>query len=74
MASLYEKVRQKADAMFKRYGGMMTTSDLSRELGVNRDAAKAWAKAEGIGNLVGKRVKYETDEVARRIVETRGMW
>lgn len=74
MASLYEKVRKKADELYRRYGGMMTTTDLSKELGVNRDAAKAWARSEGIGNRIGKRIKYETDEVARRIVETRGMW
>lgn len=74
MVSLYEKVRQKSEAMFKRYGGMMTTTDLSRELGINRDAAKEWARSEGIGNKIGKRIKYETDEVARRIVESRGMW
>lgn len=74
MSSLYEKIRKKSDAMYKRYGGMMTTTDLSKELGVNRDAAKAWAQSQGIGNRIGKRVKYETDEVARRIVETRGMW
>lgn len=74
MAGLYEKIRQKADDMYRRYGGMMTTTDLSKELGVNRDAAKEWARAEGIGNRIGKRIKYETDQVARRIVETRGMW
>lgn len=74
MAKMYEEIRKKADAMFKRYGGMMTTTDLSKELGVSRDVAKEWARTERIGNRVGKRIKYETDEVARRIVETRGFW
>lgn len=74
MARLYELIQQKAEALFERYGGMMTTTDLCKELGVNPEAAKAWARDNGIGNRVGKRIKYETDEVARRIVETRGMW
>lgn len=73
MATLHEKVREKQKIMRELYGGMMTATDLSKELGMKRENAKVWALEHGLGNLIGKRVKFETDEVARRIVEMRGM-
>ena len=58
------------------YGGMMSLSDLARELGVNREAAKRWAFEKGIGNntvmCVGGRVKYDTRLVVKEIMNGRG--
>ncbi len=66
-------VQEKRRAMFDRYGGMMTMKDVQRELGVTEVVAREWIQAHVEGCPVGKRVKYETDEVAKAIVLTRGM-
>jgi uncharacterized protein YjcR len=73
MTELQCKVREKRNILREIYGGMMTLTDLAGELGMKRTDAKEWAREKKIGNLVGSRVKYETDEVARKIVEGRGM-
>lgn len=65
--------KQKADVLRSIYGGMMTTSDVTRELGLgSRVSAKAWLIEHRIpGVLIGKRIKYETDAVAAEIVNGR---
>ena len=73
MNALQISIQEKRNIMRKVYGGMMSLTDLSRELRMKPSAARDWAKDKGIGNQIGSRVKYETDEVARRIVEGRGM-
>lgn len=73
MTALQVAIREKRNILRKIYGGMMTLADLAQELGMNRDGAKAWAAEKCIGNRVGRRVKYETDEVAKHIVLLRGM-
>ena len=57
------------------YGGMMTVVDLAKELGYNsRGAARAWLSEAAVpGVRMGRSVRYETDLVARAIVDRRGM-
>ena len=57
------------------YGGMMSLTDLAHELGVkDKRTARAWAQRMGIGNQVGRCIRYETDQVAKAIVNGRGMY
>ena len=74
MNDLQSDIREKRAILRGVYGGMMSLEDLSRELRVNKDAARGWAQSHGIGNLIDRRrVKYETDVVAKIIVLGRGM-
>lgn len=59
--------------MYERYGGMMTVTDVSKELGVNRQGAADWLKGRVKGCQVGKRIKFETDQVAKAICNSRDM-
>lgn len=72
--TLREKVKEKQKILREEYGGMMSMKDLCRELGMTRITARKWAQENGIGNIVGNRLRFETDEVARLIVNGRGMW
>lgn len=73
MSALRTQVKEKRLIMREIYGGMMSLTDLAKELGMKPEAAKAWAREAGIGNRIGSRIKYETDEVARVLVNGRGM-
>lgn len=66
------EVQEKQRVLYNRYGGMMTVQDVARELGTGRGAAKEWLEGRVKGCPIGKRVKYETDQVARAIVAVRG--
>lgn len=76
MPNIYKEMKALSDDFVDRYGGMMSLSELSRELGVNRDSAKRWAAEKGIGNntvqCVSGHVKYDSRLVARAIVNGRG--
>lgn len=74
MSSIYNETREKRTILRELYGGMMSLTDLSRELGMRQEQARAWAEQEGLGSMIGKRVKYETDQVAKRLVMKRGMY
>lgn len=74
MTDLDGKIAEKRRILRRTYGGMMTVTDLGNELGMKRPQAKAWAQEHGLGCRIGKRIKVETDEFARVIVEIRGMW
>ena len=71
--NLYANIAEKRKIMRDLYGGMMTLTDVAKELCSNRDVARAWVRSLGLGVQVGKRVRYETDEVAKAIVQARGM-
>lgn len=71
--TIYTNITEKRKIMREIYGGMMTLTDVARELGRNRDVARAWVRELGLGIQIGKRVYYETDEVAKAIVQARGM-
>lgn len=71
---LTNEIAEKRRIMRGIYGGMMTLAQLTRELGLkDTRAAKAWAIANGIGNQIGRNIKYDTDTVAKTIVLGRGM-
>ena len=73
-AKLYTDIAEKRKLLRELYGGMMTLTDVAKELG-NRDrsVARAWVRELGLGTQIGKRVYYETDEIAKAIVQGRGM-
>lgn len=71
---LTNEIAEKRRIMRGIYGGMMTLAQLTRELGLkDTRAAKSWAIANGIGNQIGRNIKYDTDTVAKTIVLGRGM-
>ena len=72
-AAIYSDIREKRGILREIYGGMMSLADLSRELGMSPEDAKVWASSQGIGTIIGRRIKYETDMVAKIIVVQRGM-
>lgn len=73
MASLNTEIKEKHGILREIYGGMMSVADLSRELSMKPEDARAWASENGIGVQIGKRLKIETDMVAKIIVLRRGM-
>lgn len=73
-SAIHNEIAEKRRIMRSLYGGMMTLAELTRELGLkDTRAAKAWAAANGIGNQIGRWIKYDTDTVAKTIVLGRGM-
>lgn len=72
--SIYDAIREKRTILRDAYGGMMSLSDLSKELGMNSAGAKAWAAEQGVGVQIGRRVKFETDQIAKIIVQRRGAY
>lgn len=74
MANLTSEIAEKRRILRAVYGGMMNLTQLTRELGLKDSrVAKAWAAEKGIGNLVGRTIRFETDVVAKLIVQGRGM-
>lgn len=73
--SLASEIRKKQETLRGLYGGYMTLADLTHELGFSsRKIALANAEIMGIPmTQIGKSKKFETDLVARRLVELRGM-
>ncbi len=74
MSSLRTQIDEKRKILRDLYGGAMSLTDLMNELGTTSYNAKEWARERGIGFTTGVRVKYETDEVAKAIVNARGMY
>lgn len=72
-SKLYNDIAEKRRILRELYSGMMTLTDVAKELGVKRDVARAWVRSLGLGTQIGKRVYYETDEIAKAIVQGRGM-
>lgn len=71
--NIYANIAEKRKILRELYGGMMTLVDVANELGRSRDVARAWVRALGLGTQIGKRTYYETDEIAKAIVQGRGM-
>lgn len=71
--NLYASITEKRKLLRDLYGGMMTLTDVSKELSVTRDVARAWVRDLSLGVQIGKRTYYETDEIAKAIVQARGM-
>lgn len=70
----YRAISEKREMLRGLYHGMMTLADVSRELNVDKKVARVWLMENQVeGVMVGKRVKYETDQIAKVIVNLRGM-
>lgn len=73
-SQLGKQIAEKRRVLRELYGGMMTLTDLSRELGYKRpDGAANWVKMVGLEAVMvsPKRKSYETDRVAAEIVRRR---
>ena len=70
---IYTDIAEKRKILREIYGGMMTLTDVAKELSVTRSVARAWVRELGLGSQIGKRIYYETDEIAKAIVQGRGM-
>lgn len=73
---IYTKaVKEKRDILRELYGGMMTVADLTIELGYkDRKSTKEWITQVALpGTMVGSRIRYDTDLVARTLVDARGI-
>ena len=75
MLPKYQEIREKREIMRDRYGGMMTIENLMTELGYKsrKAAVKTVRELDIPATKVGKMKKYDTDVVAKRLVELRGM-
>lgn len=70
----YKEVEKKTKLLRADYGGMMNIEQLRQELGLCRNSVYAWVREHALeGVKVGRVIKYETDQVARVIVDGRGM-
>lgn len=76
MAALYAEIREKEEEIFRRNKNKATLSraGLARELGAGEIVAQKWAKDRGIGIPIGARIRYEVRQVAKHIVQERGMY
>lgn len=68
-------IAEKRRILREEYGGMLTLQQLTRELGYScPKAARAWVRNHALeGVKMGTTVRYETDVVAKVIVDSRGM-
>lgn len=68
------EIEKKTKLLRADYGGMMNIEQLRQELGLCRNSVYAWVREHALeGVKVGRVIKYETDQVARVIVDGRGM-
>ena len=70
--TISEEIRLKQKALRAAYGGMMSGTQLKRELGCCWETAARWGRENGVGVRIGSRIKYDTDEVARILATQRG--
>lgn len=75
MTTLQLAIREKRTILRDRYGGMMTLYEVMEELGLkSRTSALAATKEMGIpATKIGRSKRYDTDILARRLVELRDM-
>ena len=74
--TIYQEIAEKRRVLRREYGGLMSPAALTRELGYRRarEAAVDWADAHGCEKIQrGKRIVYDTDQVAKAIVMARGV-
>ena len=73
--NLYAEIKEKRTILRELYGGMMSLRDLSQELGTkSKDATRNAVQDMGLpATQVGRMKKYDTDEVAKLLVEREGM-
>ena len=75
MTQLQAERREKREILRSIYGGMMTIADLTRELGyTNQRSTKRWVDSvEAPATMIGTRKRFDTDVIARILVDRRGM-
>ena len=73
-SAIASEIKEKRTILRDRYGGMMERKDLMIELGykTERSAVRAAQEMGILPTQIGKSKKYDTDTVARRLVELRG--
>ena len=71
--TIYDEIREKRKILRELYGGMMTSQQLMGELGIkSKDTLRRAAQEMRIPvTLVAGRNRYDTDEVAKRLVQLR---
>lgn len=72
---IYREITEKRGILRGIYGGMMTLNEVMTELGYTSpvSARRAVQEMGIVPTQVGRMKRYETDLVAKRIVELRGM-
>lgn len=72
-ASYPVQLQAKQATLRRLYGGMMTMAEVSRELGYrNRVAARDWLTNHMVPEVrIGAVVRYESDAIAKAIVDSR---
>lgn len=77
MSVLNRAIAEKRRLMYERYGGIMSPTEVAKELGYHPkpSAGDRWAEEHEIPAVrLGPRKRgYETDLVAKAIVQGRGM-
>ena len=75
MGNHYSEVMEKRQILRELYGGMMSLADLTKELGYGSPkSARSWLATVDVEPVrVGRGIRYETDQVAKAIVNGRGM-
>lgn len=67
------RIREKRKILRETYNaGALTTKQLARELGVkDYRTAQKWARQTGVKTIrMGRRIKYDVDDLARVLVKT----
>lgn len=67
----YKEIREKRNVLRGLYGGLMTLTELSREIGYkDMRFAKTWAREVGLKCVqIGRSVRYDTDDLAKKLVD-----
>lgn len=75
MSQLYKQIAEKRNILRSIYGGLMTLEQVKQELGYKSNAAtkRAIEELDVPGVKIGRSVRYDTDVLAKRIVERRYM-
>ena len=71
--ALTAQIAEKRRCLRREYGGLMSLRDLQREIRMSPRDAKQWGRENQACIFIGRRMKYDTDTVAKRLVELRGM-
>ena len=75
MTPLYREITEKRNILRKQYGGLMTLEQVKQELGykTGSSARKAMQKLGVPIIKIGNRKRYNTDILAKRLVQLRDM-
>lgn len=73
MTLLQTAIAEKRRILRHEYGGMMTLQDLTQELGfASTNSARKWVQDVALDHTrIGSRIRYDTDLVAKILVQRR---